>query len=90
MDKESAANPLLKEATTDEIVDELTRRYSTGLIVAINKLPEKKASTAVDWSLYCRGKVETTLKLANIALWEHQKEIIGDSEPISMEDEDGN
>ena len=81
-------NILLKEATTDQIVNELESRYSTGLIVVITMLPEKKASTHVDWSLYLRGKTETTLKLANIAIWEHKKQIIGDSEPIPKEDED--
>lgn len=77
---------LLKEATIGEIVNELESRHPTGLIVAINKLPEQKSSSSVDWLLYLRGKIETTLKLANIALWEHQKDISGDSGPMTKKD----
>lgn len=68
---------VIHQYTTNELVDELTKRYPEGLVVAMELLPENKSDSHADWRIYCRGKVNVTLKLANILLWEHQKDIMG-------------
>ena len=65
--------------TTDDLIIELKRRHPDGIIVAMQNPPHEVNSCGHDWRITYKGKIETTLKLANIAVWMHQRDITGDA-----------
>ncbi len=63
--------------TTEELIGELKRRCPDGLIVAMQFPEHEIRSSGYDWRMSFNGRIDVTLKLANIALWKHQQEIMG-------------
>ena len=72
--------------TTEDLVGELKRRHPDGCMVGFQFPPHEARSVGQSWRITFSGDFNTTLKLANIGMWLHQKAIMGDihggTEPV--------
>ncbi len=64
--------------TTDELIDELKKRHPDGCVIAVQNPVHEARSSGNDWRMNFIGDINITLKLANIIMWHHQKQIMGD------------
>ncbi len=62
--------------TTDELIDEIKRRFPDGCIVAMQNPVHEIRSSAKEWRMAYSGNIHVTLKLASVAMWHHQKAIM--------------
>ncbi len=62
--------------TTDELIDELKRRHPDGVIVAMQYPEHEVQDSGNEWRISFGGSIDTTLKLSNLCLWQHQMEYL--------------
>lgn len=62
--------------STDVLIQELKNRHPEGAIIALQHPKHEIRSSGNDWRVSFKGDKRVTLKLANIALWIHQEEIM--------------
>jgi len=51
--------------TTEELIDELVRRYPDGIVVGLSRDSES--------IIEFEGDIDVTLRLVNLLMWDHQK-----------------
>lgn len=66
----------IKLHTTDELIDELKRRHPDGAIIVVQNPEHEVRSSGNDWRMAFAGNIHVTLKLASVAMWHHQAEIM--------------
>ncbi len=76
--------------TTDELFNEIKRRHPDGAVIAVQNPAHEIRSSRNDWRMSYFGNIHVTLKLANIIMWHHQAQLLGNMNNITREDSDEN
>lgn len=72
--------------STDVLIEELKSRHPQGAIIALQHPEHECRSSGKDWRISFKGEKLITLKLANIALWMHQQDLMQGSQGEDYED----